>query len=525
MAKNNSRTTNSLYNFTTSIGGQFLTIVMQFVVRTVFISALGKSYLGISGLFSNILSMLSLAEFGVGNAILFKLYEPLAKDDHMRIAILMKFYRKVYTIIGIAVGAIGLILIPFLPNLISDYDKLSALNIRPVLIFVIYLSNSVASYLFFAYKSAIIRADQKEYLLNLISYLFTVGSGILQIILLLIFPNFELYVAIHTISVIVQNIVNARMADKLYPCINEKTEETLSKKEVKGVFKDCSALFLYRLNGVVLKATDNIVISIFLGIEMVGMYSNYYIFYTTIDKLIAKVFGAVAHSLGNLHASHDVDHEYQIYEVMMLVTAIIGGTAGVGIALVSNTFVKVWIGDAWLITQPFAILMGLEVFTLAFRQVLSKYRTAMGLFQQAKYRPLAGMIINLIVSVYGVNKFGICGVLIGTIIADWSTMMWFDPMIIHKYGFENAFSVFRYYKKFVKYFVTTVLVGTADLFLCSFVNFGNGWINVILQGAICALSVPAVLVLASVKTTEGLYVYKLGMNYVDKIAKKIMKGR
>ena len=93
MNKKNSRTTNTLYNFTSSIGGQFITILMHFVTRTAFIATLGKSYLGINGLFSNILTVLSLAEFGVGSAILFKLYEPISKEDHHRIAVLMKFYK------------------------------------------------------------------------------------------------------------------------------------------------------------------------------------------------------------------------------------------------------------------------------------------------------------------------------------------------------------------------------------------------------------------------------------------------
>lgn len=289
MGKTNSRITNTFYNFTSSIGGQLLTIIMQFAVRSVFINTLGKSYLGINGLFSNILSMLSLAELGVGSAILFKLYEPIAHDDHHRIALLMKFYKNAYWVIGLAVAAIGICLIPFLPNLINDYDKLEALHINAAFIFLLYLLRSVSTYLFFAYKSAIVKANQKEYLLNVISYVFTVGAGIVQIIFLWIWPSFEVYVLLSVLQIIFQNVACAYLSDKMYPYINEKTSENIGIGEVKEIFKDCAALFLYKLNGVVLKATDNIVLSMFMGLDMVALYSNYYVFYTSINTLFSKI--------------------------------------------------------------------------------------------------------------------------------------------------------------------------------------------------------------------------------------------
>ena len=521
MAKKNSRTTNTIYNFISSLGGQLITILMNFVVRTVFIATLGKSYLGINGLFSNILSMLSLAEFGVGSAILYKLYDPIAREDHHRIAVLMKFYRTAYRVIGLAVALIGLALIPFLPELINDYDKLAGLNINAVLIFCLFLFKTVSSYIFFAYRSSIIKANQKDYLVNLVGYVFTVAAAIAQIVCLYLFKNFILYVVISILQIIGQNVTCAILSDRMYPYIREKTKDTVEKKEVVGIMKDCGALFLYKLNNVVLKATDNIVISRFLGLEAVGVYSNYYIFYTTINTLLAKVYNAVAHSLGNLHTGTDRKHEYTIFESVMLITAILGGTAGVGIFVCSDELVLNWIGEEWLIPQPFAMLMGLEMYTLCFRIALSKYRTTMGLFQQAKYRPLAGMIINLVVSVLLVRYWGISGVLVGTLVADWTTMMWFDPIIIHRYGFENMVPVTRYFLKFLKYLITVSVTGLALYFVCTHVLTQFGWFSVGIHVVFVALAVPAVLVLLNIRTEEGQYVYRLGMDHVKKIKKKL----
>ena len=523
MAKQASRTTNTLFNFTTSIGGQLVTILMQFVTRTVFIQTLGKSYLGISGLFSNILTMLSLAEFGVGSAILFKLYEPIAKEDHHRIAVLMKFYKTVYRVIGLGVALIGLCLIPFLPMLIKDYGRLAELHINTVLIFLLYLLNSVASYLFFAYKSAIIKANQKEYLINVISYFFTVGSGIVQMIALLLFRNFELYMLIAVGTVIVQNIVYARLSDKMYPYINEKTDDRISWSEVKGIFKDCAALFLYKLNNVVLKATDNIVLAKFVGLTVVGEYSNYYVFYTALRTLVNKVFTSVSHSLGNLHASGDKEHEYRIFKSVHLIAVTLGGVCCVGIFVVADEFIRVWIGEGWVLPQPFALLMGFELYTLALRLMLGKYRTAMGLFQQAKYRPVAGMIINLVVSIVLVQFWGICGVLAGTLIADWTTYMWYDPIILHRHGFGDASLVKAYFKNNFKYLAAVALCGAVDWMICTHFLTGLGWFSVGVHAVICGLTVPCVMVGISIRTQEGQYVYTLGMGYIRKITKKLKK--
>ena len=515
MAK--SRTANTVYNFITSIFGEFLTIILQFIVRTVFIQSLGKSYLGINGLFTNILQMLSLAELGVGSAILFKLYDPLAKNDKKRITILLKFYKKVYQIIGLIITILGLCLIPFLRYIVSDYDSLEVLGINATFIYLLFLIKTISSYFFLAYKSAIVKADQKTYRLNVVMYLTTLISSLLQIIVLTLFNSFELYVGVSIFVVLLQNYLNAKVAKKMYPYIDDKYNEKLDKKEIKEIFKDCSALLIYKINGVVLKATDNIIISMFLGLGMVGMYSNYYIIYSTIDVIFGKVFESVLHSLGNLHTMDNKKHEYNIYKTVNLIAIILGATAGIGIACVSNEFVYVWIGKEWILVQPFAILMGMEIYGLANRQYLSKYRSAMGLFQQAKYRPIFGMIINLVVSLLLVQHFGICGVLIGTIVADWTTIMWYDPLIIHKYGFNKLFPVKKYYIKNLMYIIIALLTGTGCYYICNHLFMNMGWVSVMIHALIVSIIVPAIYLLIFYKSDE---IYEL-----KKIINKIIKRK
>lgn len=519
MAKENSRTTNTIYNFITGVGIQLLTNIMQFAVRTVFIGTLGKAYLGIGGLFSNILTMFSLAEFGVSNAVLFKLYEPLATQDRRRIALLMRLHERLYSCIGAVVAALGVCMIPFLPLLIKDYDKLEELGINAAFIFILYLLQAVSSYLFWAYKNAIICADQKGYLINIINCIITAALSIVQIFSLILFHSFEVYVVLHIAGILSQNYACAKMADRIYPYINDPVADQISKKELTGMVKDCGAQFLYKMNHIVLKATDNIVISMFLGLEAVGIYSNYYVLYNAIGAILSKIFNSVLHSLGSLHTTHNIKHEYEVFQVINLIAVVLGGTAGVGIFVVANEFVDMWIGSGWVIAQPFSLLMGLELYTLSFQALLGRYRIAMGLFQPAKFRPLAGMAINLIVSVLLVKRIGICGVLLGTVIADWTTLMWFDPMVIHKHGFKNTYSVLQYYLKNIKYVAIVAVTAVFDRIVCTHLLTGLGWASVILHAGICGVTVPAAIILCASGTDEGKYV----CSFTVKVLKKICR--
>ena len=207
----------------------------------------------------------------------------------------------------------------------------------------------------------------------------------------------------------------------------------------------------------------------------------------------------------------------------MLISAILGGTAFVGIFVVADEFVLQWIGSDWTIAQPFAFLLGLELYTLSIRTALGKYRTTMGLFQQAKYRPLAGMLINIVLSVLLVQKLGISGVIIGTIAMDWLTLMWYDPIIIHKFGFNHTELVSQYFKKFMLYFISTVIIGAFDYFICSHVFVGYGWVSIILHAIICALSVPVALIVVSYRTAEGVFVRKLVKNEFVLLLNKLRK--
>lgn len=521
MSKSNSRTKNSILNLFSSIGGQLLITVFKFVVRTVFIHTLGKSYLGINGYFADILNMLSLTELGFDTAINFKLYKPLATGDDKRVRVLLKFYKLAYRIVGIVILSLGLILIPALPILIKDYSRLIDVGINPPLIFILFLLKTVSSYLFFAYRSAIMTASQKKYILDVADYFVTIATNLVQIAVLIVFRDFILYTIVAVAFTIIKNAINAIIAKKYYPQYFIKESDSMSRQEVKELLKDCGALFIYKVNGTVLKATDNMVLGAFVGMATVGLYSNYLLFYTTIKSLIRQLYTAVKASTGNLFATEGIETKYRFFETMNYLTVILYGTAAVGLSVCANELITAWIGTEYLIAAPFATLIGIETLTNGLKQNLGQIRTVTGVFRQAWKRPILSAIINLVSSVILVQYLGIYGVIMGTILADVLTNLAIDPRIIHQYSFNNYKPVSAYYKKNALYVLLLVAVGAFDTWFCSWFLTGHGWFSVIIHILVVVVTVPTLFISVYWKTQECRYLRKIIERVFLKLTKKI----
>ncbi len=503
-----SRTKNSSLNLATTFGQQLLNLVLRFAVRTVFVYTLGKSYLGINGLFADILSMLSLTEFGFDAAIGFKLYRPLVERDERTIRMYLRFFKQVYRVVSGVILGLGLLLIPVLPVLIKDYDRLGELGINAVLIYVIYLLQSVSSYLFFAYRSAIIKADQKSYILNVVSGLVDIVMSLVQIAILLIWHNYIVYIMALIGFNIVRNLISARIAAARYPNYFAGETDALPRQEIKELFKDCSALFVFKVDNVIVKATDNLVLSSFRGLAMVGEYSSYLLLYTSLKSILTRMYEAVKASMGNLFAMEDVERKYFFFETTNFITMILYGTAGGGIAIVSNELIGCWLGADYVIPQPLPLLIGIELLFVGIKINLNQIRNVSGVFQQMWYRPLIGIVINLAASVIGVSLWGINGVVLGTILSLIFANFTVDPTVIHKYCFAGYRPVSRYYLRNFGYMAVLAAACGAAMWLCTHIFMGHGWYSVIVHSLICGILIPAAFILVYHRTEECRYLIK-----------------
>lgn len=448
-----SRTKNSLRNITVSFISQIILMGFSFVSRNIFIHTLGAQYLGISGLFTNIISMLSLAELGVGTAIIYNLYKPLAEKDEKRIAQFMNLYKIAYRIIGVAILLIGLLLIPFLPKIIKG--DTSFFNIS--LVYIIFLLQSVTTYVFFAYKSSLARADQQEYVITGITTAVNFLTNIVQIVTLLTLHSFYLYILIVIVGNLLSNLLISIEVNRRYRYMKKNGKELPPKQEIKDVFHNCYALSIYKVNGVVLKSIDNIVLSKFIGLTIVGLYSNYTLVSSYLKNFLNIIFSGILASLGNLHVNQTGEREYQIFKIVNFITFWIFGIISIGIYVVVNPFIQIWLGKEYVLGETFIVVLSADFYLYGILKALSTFRTSMGLFKQAKYRPLFGAIINTVLSIALVGKYDVAGVVFATIIANLSTYFVFDSYIIFKNGLRR--SVKEYYKIQSQYFAIIAVCG------------------------------------------------------------------
>lgn len=505
-----SRTQNSILNFITGIGSMLLTILLNFITRSVFIRTLGTSYLGIEGLFTNILSMLSLAELGFGSAIVFKLYRPIAEDDRPRLLVLMKLYRRVYMIIGGVIAILGICLLPFLPFLIEDYDTLASLNLNATVIFLIYLFNSASSYWFFGYKTSFVNATQKSYILTVIGYAISIANSISQILILVLTKNFILYVCVPVVFSILRNLVYAFICDKRHPYLKEKTSDHISRAELKDFFKDCSSLLLYRVSNVIIGGSDNIVLSAMLGLETVGLYANYLSVKTSLQSLLYTFLQSIHASLGNLYSTGNLQWSRLIFRVVNFCTVWLFGIGGIGLAILLNDFLALWLGPEYVVTSftsangitvatPVALLAGIETFLTGQKFYCGSFRNTMGLFQQLKYRPLFSVIVNLFFSILLVPYLGMAGCLVSTIIAALSVNLIVDPLIIHRHALKQ--SPKGYYLRNILYKLVLIAAGLVTWRLCRIIPVG-GYAGFFIRGCLCVLVPSAVFAACFFRTME-----------------------
>lgn len=508
---NNSRTKNSIVNSTVSIITQVLTVIINFIVKTVFIKVLGSEYLGLNGLFSNIITMLSLADLGIGIAIPYSLYKPLADKDEKKIKILMKYYAKIYNIIGIIVLAIGLALIPFLPFIIKDMPDIPNIN----LIYALFVIHSASSY-FFIYKKFLIDSDQKSYITSKIIFIFSTILSILQVVILLLTKNYILFLVSSIFMVILQNIYISNKANKMYPYLKEKEEEKLSKEEYKEIKRNISSLFIYKVGSVISNGTDNIVISKIIGLVAVGVYSNYLLIINSITNILNQIFNALTASIGNLVVTSNKARSREIYENLTFANFVIYGFTSICIFVLINPFINIWIGKEYLLSPFVAFLLALNLYIGGMTSVTTSFRNAYGLFYKAKYRPIFMCFLNLVISIVLAFPLGIAGVVIGTIVSRIFTIVWLDPYVIYKYGFNE--SPKKYYLKYIEYLLIYLLLSILLYFIFNLITITNIFLFII-AGILLTITIIGFIAVVYNKNSEYQYLKDRLKPFVTKILK------
>lgn len=463
------RTRYSIINMLFNIGGQFLTMLLSFINRMVFIRCLSAEYLGVNGLFTDVLSILNFAELGIGTAMVFSMYEPAARDDEQKLARLMNLYKWMYRAVAVSVLLFGLVLLPFLPYLIKGGEGIEHIT----LIYMIYVLGSASSYLL-SYKNSIYQAYQKGYICAGWSMACECIKTVSQITVLLLTRNFILYLAVQQAIQFLPNIMVSRMVDKEFPYLKE-CHELPEREERNGILKNIGAMSMHKLATVIVRNTDSLLMSSFIGLATVGLYSNYRLVLNALNNLLNKFATAFSGSVGNFAALENSDRLYQVYKEMDFLFFVQSAYLTGGLMMLFNPLIELLFGREYCFPMTTVAIIVTEFYISRMRQTNLLFREVMGLFWNDRYKAVAESIINLVASLVLVRQYGVTGIIWGTIISTLCTCAWVEPYIFLKYGVQDAWQkkLRDYFAEYLKRTLLTAAVSAAAVLWVQRFPVGN----------------------------------------------------
>ena len=481
-----SRVKNSAKNTFFAALNMLVQLILKFAVRIVFVRFLSVEYLGLNTLFSNILQVLSLAELGVGGAIVYSMYKPVADGDTEKIKSLIGIYKKFYWIIGGVITVVGLAIIPLLPYLMSGG---TTLEVNLNLVYVIYLFNTSVGY-FFAHRRALIFANQRNDIETKVSSVCLIALNAVQLVILAITKNYLFYISVLPLFTIIDSVAITVISHRLYPDIRGKAQK-LSECDKKDLIKNTAAMVGHRLGGVAVNSTDNIFISAFLGLTALGLYSNYAYIVMILTSVLLLIVTATKASIGNLIAAGNKQRAYEVFcDLSYFLFAFLIFCFSCYTALAQD-FVSIFFGEELVLPFVTMLLIGINFYIMQSRAIIGAFRETTGLFWKDRYKPFFEVAINIGLDFALVIAIGLPGIVIATIVSNIVCNLTVEPYIVFKYYFGK--SVKKYYLVYVLLAIAAAAVCAAT-FAVGYLIPADGVLMLIVKAVVCA-AVSGVLIL------------------------------
>lgn len=481
---------NILWGNMTSI----LTMLFSFISRTIFIYTLGAEYLGINGLFTNVLGLLSFSELGIGTAMNFSLYKPLADHNDEAIKSIMQAYKTSYRIIAIVISVVGVAILPFLGILVNTDQNYSMLKVY----YLVFLFNTVSSY-FVTYKYAFVTAAQKEYLLSKLNMVAQLIIQILQILMLILTRSFLAYLLAQSVAQLVQKIWISKYIDKHFPVLTEKNIKPLEPETKNTIIKNVKALIVHKIGNASVHQTDNLIISAFVSTGMVGLVSNYTLLVTTIQKFTNATFNGFTAGFGNLIAKENLKKQEYIFNLYYYFGFWIFGFISVCLIALSQPFITLWIGSDMKIDNLTMVLLYICTYLEGQSLTLYNFKVAAGIFDDDKWVALVQAVVNLVVSIWAVTLIGLPGVYVGTIVQRMVCIIW-KPIIVYRKVFNR--SAKDYFIKFIYYSLVVAVAAIVVVALERFILSELSVFRFIVMMAVSAVIPNVIFLLLTFRTEE-----------------------
>ena len=502
------RKKNSLKNMIGSMTSNIITIIIGIVAQALFIKILGSEYLGLNGLFSNIITMLGIVELGIGNAIVYNLYKPIAEKDINKIKSLMLFYKKSYRLIACIVTIIGIAIIPFFSFFIEEVN----INININLVYLLFLTDVICSYLL-SYKRSILYANQKNYIINVVHIGYTFLLNISQLIILYLTKNYYLYLIIKIIMRILENLIISIIVDKNYAFINELANK-LDKETEKDIFTKVKALLFHKIGTFAVLGTDNLIISKFLGLVTVGLYSNYYLIINAIQTVFGQIISSFTASVGNMLVTENKDKCYDVFKKIRFFNYWISVFASISFLVIMDSFINIWIGKKYVLPLLVLSVLVFNLYQKLMRNSYMSFKEAAGIYYEDRFVPIIESIINIISSIVLCKFFGLAGVFMGTIISGLALWCYSYPKYVYKKLFNRNYS--DYAKETLGYILLFILIASGTYYLSTLINFSNIYLEFI-SNVVISLVIPnLVLLLIFYKTDNFKYYLNLVKSFIKR---------
>lgn len=502
------RTKNSIINSLVGIVS-YIILSLGPVVLSPFIASLGKEILGLQKTFMDTTALLGVVELGISFGIIYKLYKPIADNDKEKIAILLNFYKKAFLIVSMIVLFLGIIIAGIMPKIVPDHDTDTFSNAWFSGIFMLYVANMLATYLF-GHKRAMLVADQKNYLVNICRTSFQVLMYILQVISICLYRSFELYVVSRLICTLLDSIFIDVMYKKIYTDIDLKTKSKLDKKEKIDLFKNLGALFYHRIGYQSLVSCSTLIITNKLGEAITGIYYPYTLITNGLMSMTDQIFNrAILASFGNLLVKAKKGEVYSVYKKIFFLNYIIYSFFSVSFFCLICPFIKVWMGEKFLFPMSTILILTINFYMWGMRQSITMVKNSAGLYRPDRYFALFESVLNIFMALLLVDKFGLNGVIMANILSSLFVPFWTQPYVVYKNVFNR--SAMSYYKKYIAYSVITVVSGLITYYVCSLCNV-TGLMAIIIRAFICLVVPNSINILVFYKTEEFQYLLNVLKN-------------
>lgn len=495
-----SRVYYSTYNTITSVASSIAAILIGFIAQTVFIKIMGNEFLGINSLFSNIITFLCIADLGLGTSIIYKLYKPISENNKVQIKSLLDFYKNCYRVISLIVLVIGFILLFFIENIVGTVE----VDINLKIVYILFVLNTVMSYVL-AYKRSLIYAYQKNYIINIVHLIYIVILNIAQLTILALTKNYYVYLIIKIICTFLENLTLTTIVNKQYKEIIEIDAPKISKEDKKDIYQKMKAMFCHKLGSFFVNGTDNVIISKYLGVITVGLYSNYYMIINGVQGIFSQIITSTTASVGNMLVTESTEVSFNVFKKIRFLNFWCAAFSATSILVIMDSFIKIWLGKDYILSTGVLLILVFNYFQKSMRTTYGTFKDAAGIFYEDRIVPIIESILNIVFSLIFVKYLGLAGVFLGTLISGLILWCYGYPKFVYKKVLKGNY--LNYAKETIGYILLFVIIALFTYYISIKIVISNKILKFI-TNCLISVIIPNLIIFIIFRKTDNFLYYK-----------------